>query len=195
MANASIGEFSLDKMELAIELVRERLLRSTAALDHCGIPYAVVGGCAVADWVSRVDESAARYSNDVDILIRREDLPRVTRALNVAGFLNFPEAVVAFIESPDVRLHSAVKFVFAGEKQHPNDSCPTPDIDESERSQDFQVLALEPLVRMGLSSYRREDRMLLRDMLDVGLMDESWVAKLPPDLAVRLKELIDSPDG
>ncbi len=119
----------------------------------------------------------------------------MTHALNVAGFLNYPEAADVFIESPDVRLHSAVKFVFAGEKQYTGDSCSLPDVDKSERTKNFQVLALEPLVRVGLSSYRREDRMLLRDMLDVGLMDESWLAKLPADLAARLKELIDTPDG
>ena len=195
MANIELGEFSLDRMERAIELVRERLMRSTAALDRCGIPHAVVGGCAVAHWVSSVDESAARYSNDVDILIRRQDLPKVTQALKTAGFLNYPEAADVFIESPDVKLHSAVKFVFAGEMQHSGDFCPVPDVDQSERSKHFQVLSLEPLVRMGLAAYRREDRMLLRDMLDVGLMDESWLATLPIVLAARLKELIDTPDG
>jgi hypothetical protein len=41
----------------------------------------------------------------------------------------------------------------------------------------------------------REDRVLLRDMLDVCLLDESWLAKLTVDLAARLKELIDTPNG
>jgi len=58
----------------AMEKVRQRLLRATAALESAGVPYAVVGGHAVAAWVSRIDESATRGTQDVDILVRREDL-------------------------------------------------------------------------------------------------------------------------
>jgi hypothetical protein len=32
-------------------------------------------------------------------------------------------------------------------------------------------------------------------MIDVELVDESWCRRLPADLAVRLKELIDNPNG
>src|SRR4051794_8809192 len=38
----------LDRMERAVAKVRERLLRATAALNQAGVPYAVVGGNAVA---------------------------------------------------------------------------------------------------------------------------------------------------
>jgi len=34
----------------------------------------------------------------------------------------------------------------------------------------------------------------VRDMLSVGLIDASWLARLPPVLAARLKELIDNPE-
>ncbi len=40
--------FSLDRMVRAVEKVRERLLRATGALDAAGLPYAVIGGNAVA---------------------------------------------------------------------------------------------------------------------------------------------------
>jgi hypothetical protein len=38
----------LDRMERAVAKVRERLLRATTALNQVGVPYAVVGGNAVA---------------------------------------------------------------------------------------------------------------------------------------------------
>ena len=63
-----LGPFSLDRMVRAVEKVRERLLRATAALEKAGVPYAVAGGNAVAVWVTRVDESAVRNTRDVDIL-------------------------------------------------------------------------------------------------------------------------------
>ena len=73
-------------MVRSVEKVRERLLRATSLLDEAGIPYAVVGGNAVAAWVSTIDESAVRFTQDVDILIRREDLPLVAKALEPGRF-------------------------------------------------------------------------------------------------------------
>src|SRR6516162_672302 len=77
----------LDRMERAVAKVRDRLLRATAALNAAGIPYAVVGGHAVASWVATVDEGAVRNTRDVDLLIRRADLSVVTASLEQAGFI------------------------------------------------------------------------------------------------------------
>lgn len=64
----------LDRMEQAVLKVRERLRRSTAAMEDARIPYAVIGGNAVASWVATKDEGAVRNTPDVDLLIRRDDL-------------------------------------------------------------------------------------------------------------------------
>jgi len=56
-------------------------------------------------------------------------------------------------------------------------------------------LKLEQLVRMKLTSFRDKDRMHLRDMLDVELIDASWRERLPTELATRLQELLDDPQG
>lgn len=45
-----------------------------------------------------------------------------------------------------------------------------------------------------LDAFRDKDRTHLRDMLELGLIDESWYGKLPEDLGYRLKVLIDTPD-
>jgi hypothetical protein len=37
--------------------------------------------------------------------------------------------------------------------------------------------------------------MHLRDMIDVELIDQSWCQRLPPELAARLQELLDNPEG
>src|SRR6266849_8946893 len=77
----------LDRMERAVAKVRDRLLRATAALNQASVPYAVVGGNAVASWVATVDEGAVRNTRDIDLLVRRRDLPAVTAALERAGFV------------------------------------------------------------------------------------------------------------
>src|SRR5438874_1526290 len=77
----------LDRMVRAVEKVRARLARAAAALEAGGVPYAVVGGNAVAAWVSKVDEAAVRNTQDVDILIQRSDLRAAVAALEGAGFV------------------------------------------------------------------------------------------------------------
>ena len=71
----------------AVELVRDRLLRATAAMENAGIAYAVIGGNAVAAWVGQVDQSAVRFTQDVDLLILRSDLDATKAALQAAGFI------------------------------------------------------------------------------------------------------------
>jgi hypothetical protein len=82
-----MGVEILDRMERAVANVRERLLRATQALNDAGVPYAVVGGNAVASWVATIDEGAVRNTRDVDILVRRSDLDVLTVALQEAGFV------------------------------------------------------------------------------------------------------------
>ena len=93
----------LDRMERAVAKVRQRLLRATAVLNQAGVPYAVVGGNAVASWVATIDEGAVRTT--------------------------------------------------------------------------------------------RKDQVHIEDMIGVGLIDRSWLANLPPELASRLKQILDTPDG
>ena len=47
-----LRDFSWQRMVEAVQAVRERSLRATAALERAGIPYAMAGGNAVAAWVS-----------------------------------------------------------------------------------------------------------------------------------------------
>ena len=88
MFQSGLSDVSWERMERAVEKVHQRLLRAAAALDGASVPYAVVGGQAVAAWVSRVDEAAVRTTRDVDILVRREDLPAALDAMSRAGFVH-----------------------------------------------------------------------------------------------------------
>ena len=48
---------------------------------------------------------------------------------------------------------------------------------------------------MKLTSFRDKDRTHVRDMIEVGLIDASWVIRLPEVLADRLQLLLDTPEG
>ncbi|HVA47434.1 MAG TPA: nucleotidyltransferase family protein [Pirellulales bacterium] len=195
MADMISGEVLLERMVRAVEKVRDRLLRATRALDAAGVPYAVVGGNAVAAWVAEVDSAAVRNTQDVDILLRRSDLERAIAAMSAAGFVyRHVASIDLFLDGPDAKARDAVHVVFAQEKVRPDSLLPAPDVDESEPSERFRLVKLDALVRMKLTAFRRKDQVHLLDMLGVGLIDESWVAKLPSELATRLQELIDNPE-
>lgn len=196
MASLILGEFSWERMIRAVENVRDRLFRATAALEKGGVPYAVVGGNAVAAWVSKVDQAAVRNTQDVDLLLRREDLPRATAALAEVGFVHRHVAGIdRFLDGPTAKARDAVHVVFAGEKVRDEYLLAAPEVEESERADSYQVLRLDSLVRMKLTSFRRKDQVHLLDLLGVGLIDASWLPRLPPELAGRLQHLIDTPDG
>lgn len=193
--DAAYGTVSWERMIRAVEKVRERLLRAARALEGAGVPYAVIGGNAVAAWVSRVDEAAVRNTRDVGLLLRAGDLGRARAALESAGFVHRHAAGVdLFLDGPQGRARDAVHIVFAGEKVRPTHLHPAPDVTESESAETFRLIGLGPLVRMKLTSFRGRDRVHLRDLLDVGLIDETWVGRLPADLAARLQEVLDSPE-
>ena len=196
MHHMTYGDVSWERMERAVEKVRQRLLKAAAALERAGVPYAVVGGNAVAAWVSRVDESAVRNTQDVDILIRREDLSAAIEAMSQAGFLyRHAAGIDMLLDAPEAKARDAVHLVFAGEKVRPEYLLAAPDVAESEDAPSFRLLSLESLVRMKLTSFRRKDQMHLLDLIEVGLLDATWPRRFPPELADRLQELIDHPEG
>jgi hypothetical protein len=196
MADIVVGQFNWERMAHAVEKVRERLLRATAALEKAGIPYAVAGGNAVAAWVATVDESAVRNTPDVDILLRRIDLDLAKTALTAAGFVyRRAQHLDLFLENQTGKERDAVRIVYSGEKARPEHFEPAPDVAASEQLANFRTLSLAALIRMNLVQFRTIDRVRLRDMIDVGLLDASWLYRLPPYLVARLQELLDNPEG
>ncbi len=196
MTEARVEMSGWERALMAAEKVKERLRRATRALETAGVRYAVVGGNAVAEWVSRVDEDAVRNTRDVDLLVRRADFPAVRAALEAVGFVyHHVIDVDVFIDGPAGKPSGGIHLLFAGEKVRSEDEQALPDINESERAVDFQVASLEALVRMKLIAFRDKDRTHLRDMIGVGLLDAAWPARFPPLLEARLQQLLDDPNG
>ena len=185
-----------ERTALAVEKVRDRLRRASTALDQAGIAYAVIGGNAVAEWVGRVEEAAVRTTRDVDILIRRADFDAVKSAMEAAGFVHRNLlGIDIFLDGPNGRTQDGVQIVFASEKVRPEHESPAPDVGDSVPAAEFRVIALDSLVKMKLIAFRDKDRTHLRDMISVGLIDQSWRPRLPVLLAERLQQILDTPNG
>lgn len=178
----------LDRMVEAVERVRKRLLRASRLLEQADIAYAVIGGNAVAAWVATTDPSAVRNTQDVDLLLAADDLPRAIEVLAQDGF-------VVFLDGPEARARDALHILFAGQKISPDYAEAAPGLEERERLDEFYVLRLEALVRMKLTSFRRKDQVHLLDLILVGLVDETWTTRFGHPLAERLQELLDNPDS
>ncbi len=191
-----LHDFSWQRMINAVEAVKERACRAATALEQAGIPYAIARGNAVAARVARVDEDAVRNTNDVDILVRRSDFKAIKQALEGVGFeYAFVNGVHVFIDGPDGKPCRGVHLLFANEKVKDSYPLPTVDVTEAVPANDYLVVSLDALVVMKLNSYRDKDRTHLRDLLGIGLIDQSWCSRLCPQHAERLQQLIDTPDG
>ena len=190
------GPYVFDRMFSAVEKVRERLERSRRALESAGIPYAVVGGHAVAAWVATKDDGAVRNTRSVDLLIRREGLDRATEALQSVGFhRDTVMDVTVFRDGPEGKPSQGVHLLWAGEKVKESYTSPTPDVDQVFLVDGKRIVELTELVRMKLNSFRRKDQTHLLDFIHVGLLDASWPARLESPLDQRLQELLDDPEG
>jgi hypothetical protein len=186
----------LDRVEQAVAMVKERLKRSVAALEAAGVPYAVVGGHAVAAWVSQIDPAAVRTTVDVDILIARVDFDRARAALEAVGFVHsLTFGIDIFVDGPEGKAREALHIIFAGERVKPGDALPAPDLSATAAFEGYKIVEFDRLLVMKLTAFRDKDRTHLRDMIDVGLIDAATLDRLPVELRPRLEQLLNNPDG
>jgi hypothetical protein len=181
-----------EKFVMAVDDVTERMSRILGALNAAKLPFALVGGQAVAIWVATKDPDAVRVTKDVDILIRRQDLPAVRKAALSVDMEYFEVLGVGmFLDRDDPRPRRAVHLLWAGEKVRPEYVLPSPSMDDIlEVFPGKPVVSLIGLVRMKLMANRDHDRTHLRDMIDVDLVSRDMLAQLPPELSTRLDALL-----
>lgn len=200
---AIFGETSWTLMSEGIEKVKARLRRATALLEAAGVPYAVIGGNAVAAWVSRVDDSVVRNTRDVDLLVRRSDMDAIATAMAGGGFIHRSVSILGgkgriemFLDGPGAKARDGVHLIFSGEKVNPESPEPSPDVADIDATHaDFRLIDLDALITMKLTSYRDKDRVHLRDMMEIGMLDETWLPRVPISLRDRLQVLLDDPEG
>ena len=174
----------------------EKLLRKiTHALDDGGVPYCVIGGNAVAAWVSTVDPGATRTTKDVDILLRECDLEIAKQAaakveLDYYEVLDVPMFLPRLNPNPKTGAH----VLLAGKRVRETDLLPAPDVTESKRlTEGFNVVDLGALVRMKLTSHRLRDQVHIKDMLELSLITPEIEHSLPDELKKRMNVIRVTP--
>jgi hypothetical protein len=177
---------------MALDQVTQRMERITSALRSAGVPYALVGGQAVAVWVATRDPAAVRTTKDVDLLVQRTDLPQIRGAAFAAGFDYFETMGIGMLlDQSDPNPRHGVHLVWAGEFVRAGEPHPAPTLDGRQFLEaQVAIASLYDLVLMKLSANRDQDRVHLRDMIDVGLIDRSLWQLLPGDLQPLLDQLL-----
>lgn len=178
------------------DIIRNRLMRITTFFNQHQIPYAIVGGNAVAAHMSQVNLTRVRGTKDVDIMIRRSDLSRIIDAAKDAGFYHAKAAGIdMFRDGPKASARDSVHIIFENEKVRPEEPVANPSIDDSILHPDgYRVLGLKGVVQIKLTAFRIHDRTHLIDLLQEKLIDESWTQFYPAPLSDRLRELCEMPE-
>ena len=95
-----------------------------------------------------------------------------------------------FLERSDPNPRGTVHLVWAGERVRPEYELPSPEVEQRQEISGIQAVSLPGLVLMKLMANRDQDRVHLRDMIDVGLVGRELLPGLPPSLAERLEMLL-----
>jgi hypothetical protein len=190
-----VGDMLWERIGNSMDRVEQRLRKVVEILERSGVPYAIVGGNAVRVWVAQVDPGAVRATNDVDVLLRQQDLESVKAIMLSHGFHYRRTADLdMFVENESDSARQAVHIVLANQRVRLSDYEGNPDVEPNAVGEGIRTLPLESLVRMKLNSFRLKDRVHLLDMIQVGLIDRTWVAKFPAILGARLAELLENPE-
>jgi hypothetical protein len=193
----SFSEDVLERMVQAAWRVQERLERATSLLERASVQFAVGGSNATAVWIGSVDAAAIRQTRNVELVLRRQDFAQVKASLQTAGFAASASGNnVRFLDGPDGNWRDGIEITFAGEKVSRSSADRlTPHPESSEVINGVRVLKLATLVQFQLARFRLDDIVDLRDMIDVGLIDSQSLDGIEHDLASRLQELLNNPDG
>lgn len=178
---------------MSVQRVEALLKKVAAALDAAGVPYAVIGGNAVAAWVASVDEDAVRSTKDVDILLRRGDLDAAATALRPAGLVPAESpGVPMFLDADDPTPKRGVHVILANEPVRDGDLVNAPDPERVARlAAGFRVIDLYELLVMKLAAFRLHDQVHVQDLRELGLITGEMIARLPAALAARYAQIPD----
>lgn len=177
---------------IVMDQLAQRLERITQSLQAKNVRYALVGGQAVNMWIATKDPGGGRQTKDIDILLERADVPLAKAAALAVGMDYFETVGVGMLlEKADPNPRSGVRILWSNEKVRWDSLLPAPSVDERvELMPGVFVVPLAALVCMKLIANRDQDRVHLRDMIDVDLIDRSMLAGLPAELAARLDALL-----
>jgi hypothetical protein len=185
----------------AVNLVFEQRLFDLAGILHKitgplmaeGVPHELIGGLAVLVYVEEADPEHTTLTRDVDLMIQRADLAKVTEIAVRHGFrFRHAAGLDMLLYGDTTSARNAVHLLFSGEKVRPNQATPNPPIQPETKSllgAEVFIIPVADLVRMKLSANRDKDRVHIRSMDAAGLITPEVENALPLELKERLQHI------
>lgn len=163
--------------------------RVEAAFAAAGLEYRVVGGLAAYLYVEEAEPDAGRLTKDIDIAVRREDLPAISKAAPTVG-LEYRQVAGEdmLVQTGQPSARRAVHLIFTGEKVRPEYPMATPELGPGRRIRGLRLIPLADLIRMKLTSFRARDAAHIIDLDEAGLITPEIEAGLPAVLRERLAQ-------
>lgn len=161
--------------------------RVEAAFAAAGLEYRLVGGLAAYLYVEEAEPDAGRLTRDIDILVRREDVERIARAVEPFGLqYRHVAGIDMLVQTGEPSARRAVHLIFTREKVRPEYAEAAPDMGACRTVKGVRLVPLADLVHMKLTSFRIKDQVHLKDLDEAGLITSDIEAKLSPALRTRL---------
>jgi hypothetical protein len=182
-----MAQFVNSFFETRVEQLFELAGRVEAAFAAAGLEYRVVGGLAAYLYVEEAAPDAGRLTRDIDVLVRREDMERIAKAVEPFG-LNYRHVagIDMLVQTGAPSARRAVHLVFAGQKVRAEYSEAAPALSGHRTIRGIRLVPLADLVRMKLTSFRAKDETHVKDLDEAGLITAEMEAALSPLLRERL---------
>lgn len=161
------------------------------AFSDAGIDYRVVGGLATYLYVEEAAPDAGCLTKDVDIAVRRADLPRIETAVAPFGLrYRHTLGVDMLVQADAPSARRAVRLLFTGERIKEDLPEPTPGLGEGRTINGIRLMALEQLLVMKLTSFRLKDQTHINDLQEAGLITQEIERTVPAALRDRLQQVL-----
>ena len=184
-----------ERMFEAQRILRDRQAAIVELLRKREISFALFASNATFVWIESVDESAVRLYRNIDFIIQRGDSGLVSSTLKEIDLTaEIQEDHILFLNNHAQSVRYSDRAFFASERLFKYNAT-IPSLGAVVVIHDVPVISLSELVKFQLERYKLDDKVDLRDLMDVGLVDQSWTSKLPPELAGRLQTILDTPEG
>ncbi len=167
-----VNTFFEERVEQLFELasVVER------AFSSAGLEYRVIGGLAAYLYVEEREPDAGRLTRDIDIVVRREDMAAIGRAVEPFGLSYRHVAGVDMLIQAGQSARRAVHMYTES----------VPDLGPARILKGVRLGPVDDLIRMKLTSFRLKDQMHLKDLDEAGVINPEIENGLSPDQRERL---------
>jgi hypothetical protein len=188
---ARLGSVNL-LFEQGMYSLMDDLERITTVLREAGIFFEVIGGVVVNAHIVATHRSRSFVTRDIGLLVERQDLDRILKAGDSAGYAGKKIMGGFMLIRPGQDAAEAVHLMFVGEKPRSSHPLPNPELNPEEKylpqvGLTIPVARLRDLVQMKLNSFRPKDETHLEILDSCGLISPAIKASLPEVLQTRLE--------